>query len=84
MGTCGKYGGGDGKQIGSATYTVEDMTVTAPAVPEKFGYTGAWPSYELGTEERLEVHAVYTANSCSFDGTTGSYDNPPSVPTRPG
>ena len=36
-------------------------TVTAPAVPEKEGYTGVWESYELENSDSQTVNAVYTA-----------------------
>ena len=51
----------DGVQVGEAlTYTVEDKEITAPAVPAKDHYTGAWASYELTTGD-ITVNAVYTA-----------------------
>ena len=50
----------DGVQVGAPlTYDVENNTVTAPAVPEKPGYTGVWESYVLG-EDDVVVNAIYT------------------------
>ena len=50
----------DGVQVGDTlTYTVENKAVTAPAVPEKEGYNGAWEAYEL-TIGNVTVNAVYT------------------------
>ena len=50
----------DGADVGTATYTVENKEITAPAVPEKAGYTGAWAAYELTTGD-VTVEAIYTA-----------------------
>ena len=50
----------DGTVVGTKTYTVENATVEAPAVPEKVHYTGAWAAYELNGGN-VEVNAVYTA-----------------------
>lgn len=49
----------DGEEVGSVSYTVEDETVNAPAVPEKECYTGAWEEYALSGGD-LTVNAVYT------------------------
>ena len=49
----------DGVKVGSTTYTVENKTITAPAVPAKLGYTGVWETYTLTTGD-VEVRAVYT------------------------
>ena len=50
----------DGETVGTATYTIDNKEITAPAVPEKAHYTGAWESYEL-TSGDVTVNAVYTA-----------------------
>ena len=39
---------------------METKNITAPAVPEKEGYTGAWPSYTLDIGG-ITVEAEYTA-----------------------
>ena len=49
----------DGKEAGSATFTVENKEITEPPVPEKVGYTGEWEEYRLSAESII-VHAVYT------------------------
>ena len=49
----------DGAVLDTLTYTVDNATVEAPAVPAKTGYTGAWESYTLTTGD-VEVNAVYT------------------------
>ena len=49
----------DGKEAGSATFTVENKEITEPPVPEKVGYTGEWEEYRLSSQSIL-VHAVYT------------------------
>ena len=50
----------DGEVVDTKTYTVDNATVEAPAVPTKAHYTGAWESYTLTTGD-VEVNAVYTA-----------------------
>ena len=40
-------------------YTVEDMKITEPEVPEKRGYTGEWEEYVLQGGDMV-VEAVYT------------------------
>ncbi len=45
--------------VDTQTYTVEDMDITVPEVPEKDGYIGEWESYELGGGDKT-VNAVYT------------------------
>lgn len=45
--------------VDTVKFTVEDKTITAPKVPERNGYTGAWESYEL-TAGDLTINAVYT------------------------
>ena len=49
----------DGAVLDTLTYTVDNATVEAPAVPAKTGYTGAWESFTLTTGD-VEVNAVYT------------------------
>ena len=39
-------------------YTVETESITAPAVPEKAGYTGIWEAYTL--DGNVTVNAIYT------------------------
>lgn len=49
----------DGKIISDVGYTVEDLTVVEPAVPEKTYYKGAWNEYVLNLTD-IEVKANYT------------------------
>ena len=49
----------DGEVVGTRTYTVDNATVDAPAVPEKAHYTGAWKAYTLTTGD-VTVEAEYT------------------------
>ena len=51
----------DGNVIATLYYTVENPTITAPEVPAKEGFTGAWESYELTTGD-IVVNAIYTEN----------------------
>ena len=48
----------DGFVVGTAAFTVEDLSVTPPAVPDKPGYGGVWPSFTLGAAD-LTVEAEY-------------------------
>ncbi len=48
----------DGEVVATLTYSVEKNEITAPAVPEKAGYTGVWEEYELNGN--VTVNAVYT------------------------
>ncbi len=49
----------DGTIVAMIPY-LSGETVTAPAVPEKEGYTGAWESYEPANSDSQTVNAVYT------------------------
>ncbi len=63
----------DGLTVSTQTYTVENKTISMPAVPDKTGYTGAWEYYEL-TFGDVTVNALYTAKqytvSLDYDGAT--------------
>lgn len=56
----------NGEVAGTATYTVEDTEIEAPAIPERAGYIGAWDSYEL-TLGDITVEAVYTEEEPSSE-----------------
>ena len=58
----------DGATVDTATYNVENSTITAPAVPAKEGYTGAWEAYTLTTGD-VTVNAVYTVVETPDDGS---------------
>jgi len=49
----------DGVVVGTVTFTVEDTSITEPAVPAKVGYTGAWEAYTLGAAD-ITINAKYT------------------------
>lgn len=49
----------DGASVGAVEYTVEDMKITEPEIPEKRGYTGEWEEYVLQGGDMV-VEAVYT------------------------
>ena len=51
----------DGVAVKTVEYKYGASSVKEPEVPGKEGYTGAWESYRLNTEEKLIVNAVYTA-----------------------
>lgn len=40
-------------------YEEGDVKVSEPAVPAKYGYTGAWQQYDLSNGGTVTVHAVY-------------------------
>ncbi len=88
----------DGNQVGEVlNYTVENKNVTAPAVPEKAHYTGAWEAYEL-TTGNVVVEAVYTpveytitfmngselVEAVSYNVENASSKVAPAVPTKTG
>lgn len=51
----------DGVTVGTVEFNVGDTSITAPSVPLKQCYSGAWESYTLGTEN-ITVNAVYTVS----------------------
>ena len=63
----------EGTTVGTQTYTVEDETITEPAVSAKDHYTGAWETYALDGGNKT-VNAVYTPIEYKItfvaDGTT--------------
>ncbi len=50
----------DGETVSSAAYSIENMRVTIPPVPEKEGFTGEWPDFSLDLSD-VTVEAVYPA-----------------------
>ena len=50
----------DGVVVDTVTFTIEDTSITEPAVPSKVGYTGAWEAYTLGAGN-ITINARYTA-----------------------
>ena len=63
----------DGVVVGTDTYTAEDAEITAPAVPEKKGYTGEWEAYSPDNSD-ITVHAVYTP--LLYELTVGTRGDP--------
>ncbi|MBQ8429432.1 MAG: hypothetical protein IJX30_04995 [Clostridia bacterium] len=57
----------DGVTVDEIAYNTVSGGLTAPEVPEKEGYKGAWEIYTLGGD--ITVNAVYTKNPTSL-GTT--------------
>lgn len=51
----------DGVQVAKKLFTVEDIELSLPPVPEKTGYSGEWGEYEI-LPQNITVEAVYTAN----------------------
>ena len=54
----------DGKVVAEVLYNVENRNITAPEVPAKEGYTGAWEAYSLTTGD-ITVSAIYTQKAAS-------------------
>ncbi len=51
----------DGVPVGNPiSFTYGALSVNAPPVPEKLGYTGAWAPYDLQFPGNITVNAVYT------------------------
>lgn len=50
----------DGKVVAVVKFTVEDNSITEPAVPAKEGYTGVWEEYKLEAKD-ITINAIYTA-----------------------
>jgi len=48
----------DGQIVEKVTFTIENMTVAEPDVPEKDGYYGEWEDYTLTTRD-ITINAVY-------------------------
>ncbi len=65
--------------VDTVTFTVETESITPPAVPEHTGYTGAWESYTLGTED-ITINAVYTLITYGivYHNVDGAINNNPS------
>ena len=80
----------DGRQVAVIPYTYGQKSIELPAVPDKEGYTGAWPSYTLPVGG-VTITAVYTKNAYTVtwisDGkttqTTVSYGDPITKPANP-
>lgn len=54
----------NGVQVGTATFTEGDTTLTEPEVPTKAHYDGVWESYDLAAATGdITVNAVYTLNN---------------------
>ena len=49
----------DGKTVEEVPFKIGTVSIENPPVPEKDGYTAAWPFYRLGTED-ITIDAVYT------------------------
>ena len=84
----------DGQQIAVIPYTYGQKSITLPDVPEKEGYTGAWPTYTLSIGG-VTITAVYTVNTYTVtwdvEGTTttaqvkfGDPIEKPADPTKEG
>ena len=88
----------DGKPVESVPYTIDTKSIDEPAVPEKTGYTGTWPSYTLeaggvridAVYETIPYEATFYADGVLVDTvtynveTTSIADKEPAVPEKPG
>ena len=59
--------------VGTVPFTVEDKSITEPAVPAKEGYTGKWEDYTLGAAD-ITINAIYTKLS-DVTATPGGIDD---------
>jgi len=66
--------------VGTVKFTVESESITEPTVPNHTGYTGAWESYTLGTEN-ITVNAVYNLISygITYNNVSGATNNNPAT-----
>ena len=66
--------------VETVKFTVETESITEPTVPNHVGYTGAWESYILGTEN-ITVNAVYTLISydITYNNASGATNNNPAT-----
>ena len=83
-----------GAVVANESYTVQNMTINEPPVPEKAGYTGKWSAYRVNLEN-ITVDAVYTPieytakfeadgveiSNSSYNVETGAIAEPP-VPEK--
>ncbi len=49
----------DGSIFATRTYTIENKSITEPAVPQKTGYIASWEDYDLNALTNLTVNAEY-------------------------
>ncbi len=65
----------DGTEVEILTYSLDNTDITAPSVPAKDHYTGAWEAYTLDGGDKV-VNAVYTAvtYTVSLDAGDGTVD----------
>ena len=63
----------DGKTVQEVKFNAGETFVTAPAVPQRTGYTGVWGDYEINGET-LTINAVYTpiTYKITYENTKGA------------
>ena len=69
----------DGKQIAVIPYVYGQKSIALPDVPEKEGYTGAWPTYTLPIGG-VTITAVYTKNNYTVTWVVDGKTTTASVP----
>jgi len=67
-------------EVGKVKFTVESESITEPAVPNHVGYTGAWESYTLGTED-ITIKAVYSlvTYGITYNNVSGATNSNPTT-----
>ena len=67
-------------EIGKVKFTVESESIAEPAVPNHVGYTGAWESYTLGTED-ITIKAVYSliTYGITYNNVSGATNSNPTI-----
>lgn len=70
----------DGKTVQEVQFNAGETSVTAPAVPQRTGYTGAWEAYEIKAED-LTINAVYTpiTYNITYENTLGAVNTNPAT-----
>ena len=65
----------DGAEVDTRTFNVETISLVAPMIPAKVGYTSAWETYSFPARN-IEINAIYTpiTYTITYGGVAGNYD----------
>ena len=63
----------DGEVLVVETYTIEDTSITIPAIPEKDGYSASWEYFHLPAGD-ITVNAIYTLKDGYYTVNFRDYD----------
>ncbi len=81
----------DNETIATVSYSVENMDISVPEIPQKDGYTAEWSEYNLDSLTDIKVYAIYTpikpsnseTSSTSESSTTPETSSDPSTSETP-